>query len=146
MPDATCFECFDVRSRDVLAVADEPSKQNAYMTGFERHTRPGTSPLRHRPAAAPDEPLDVGADGIRQRGFNGPGRDELLRVGFRNWERDDGWLLWVVLSGLLERHVVRLQAVRVAVHQRQKCRVDGVLDVGHAPEALAQLDACGACC
>ena len=58
--DRACFECFDVRSCDVVLPADEAAEQKADVLGRDRD---GSLPaaFRHHPSALAQHPLDEGA-------------------------------------------------------------------------------------
>ena len=88
---AARFQRVDVGARDVRLVAHEPPEQDADVPRLDRHER-SASHLR-LPAALGHEPLDVGADRVRQRLLDRRRRDALRRVRLRHRQHDDGGLI-----------------------------------------------------
>ncbi len=97
MSNATRFERIDVRARDVLPVADKPPKEDTDVAWLERHSC-RLPPLRDRPTAVANEPMNVGADRVWQRGLDLPSRHETLSIGLWNRQRHDRWLRHIVMA------------------------------------------------
>src|SRR4029450_3416173 len=85
MRNPTRLERVDVRPRDVLPEADETAKEDADVPRPHRHELAADFDT---PTALMHEPVDPGANTVRQRRLDRRGGDTLNRVRLRYRQRD----------------------------------------------------------
>ena len=91
------FERADIRTRHVVVTIDEAAEEQADVIGPQQDTLAGIVWFGNCPAAFLDQPRNESGDCIRKRGIHGLLR-ELVLVGFRHRQSDDGRLLLIFLS------------------------------------------------
>ena len=94
---AARLERFDVGPRDVFAEAHEAPEENADVARLHRDAPAGRVALGDGPAALRHQPVDKGADRVREALLDLPCCDEPLAIRFGHGQHDDGRLPGVVV-------------------------------------------------